>query len=80
MSDRITETLKFLRDQGRDDLANALVEQDQALTTPVPSPPAPRFVDDTPQNADEAWQQAASAVAWKAIVDARARAGRPIEE
>ena len=77
MSDAFTDAVKALRDQGRDDLADALVEQERASADPPPSP-APQFVGQ-PRSEDELWQQAASKAAWSAIVNARARAGRPIE-
>jgi hypothetical protein len=75
VTDPFTETIKLLRSQGRDDLATALVEQDQAS---APEPPASRYVGQ-PRSEDELWQQAASSAAWKAITAAPSRAGRPIE-
>ena len=70
----LVEAVRYLRDRGESDLADRLAN---AELGPTRDPePAPRLLVD---DEDEAWRQAAGATAWKAIVDARARAGRPIE-
>jgi hypothetical protein len=70
----LDEAVRYLRDRGENELADRL-----AGAEPDPSPepePAPRLLV---EDEGEAWRQAAGAAAWKAVVDARARAGRPLE-
>jgi hypothetical protein len=70
----LTEAVRYLRSQGENDLADRLAEAD---LDPTPAPEqAPRLLV---ADEDEAWRVAASATAWEAIKQARARAGRPIE-
>jgi hypothetical protein len=70
----LEEAVRYLRDRGENDLADRLADEERQ---PTPEPePAPRLLV---ENEDEAWRQAAGAAAWKAVVDARARAGRPLE-
>jgi hypothetical protein len=69
------EAVRYLRSQGENELADRLADADFGPPT-QDAEPAPRLVV---EDEDEAWRRAAGATAWKAIVQARARAGRPIE-
>jgi hypothetical protein len=71
----LTEAVRYLRSQGENDLADPLADADLG----PPSQDAERAPRLVVEDEDEAWRHAAGATAWKAIVDARARAGRPIE-
>lgn len=70
----LSEAVRYLRSHGENDLADRLAD---AETHPAQDPePRPRLLV---EDEDEAWREAAGAAAWNAIVDARRRAGRPIE-
>jgi hypothetical protein len=71
----LAEAVRYLRSRGQNELADGSLTQISALH-PKTLSQHPGFVV---EDEDEAWKQAAGAVAWKAIVDARARAGRPVE-
>jgi hypothetical protein len=66
--------VRYLRAQGENDLADRLADADFS-PTPSPEPPPRLLVEDE----DQAWREATGTAAWSAIVDARRRAGRPIE-
>jgi len=70
----VIEAVRYLRSQGENELADRLADADLG---PTKDPePAPRLLV---EDEDEAWKQAAGSAAWRAIIAARARAGRPIE-